>query len=140
METIVKNYLVKTIGNINVNVDKFIDVISRISDHTDDILRIIGYVTDNIKEPVVDDVYLVNGSSLSKIKYDIITNRVQYKGIKLVKRYFADNDDIPLADTVFENSYDIPGKSHPDDTHTNAVNLYYRVFGNMSYDEWQSNK
>lgn len=134
----VKGLLIQLLGNAKFDIARVVEIVTKVTDSTENALRVIGYVTDGINMPEVNPTCELNDVKMEFVKYNILTNLVSWKGIHEVTRYFAKGEDVPTEGSVYKNPYDLPGRSRKDDAHTIAVKIGYKESGEMQYDMWQN--
>lgn len=92
----------------SLSMDAVLDLISQIADSTEDVIRIMSYLCGHecpkplprykSADSVSEDYQLVS--------YNIFTNRVYYKGVRLITRYFKTEEEANEANLKEYNIYD----------------------------------
>lgn len=124
----------------SLSVDAVLDLVSQVTESTEDVIRIMSYLCGHeCPKPLP---YYKSADGVSKdyqfISYNIFTNKVYYKGTRLLTRYFKTQEEADEVNLKEYNTYDThPGKYSKSNEYFIPANIKILVDEDFMYlDEW----
>lgn len=96
-------FTAQLIKNVSINTNKLLEVLVQATNDTDDVFRLLAYITDYTEPKIKNTSERYKGAEL--ISYNIVTDEVKFKYI--TERELK-VDASRLEDKVYKNYYEIP--------------------------------
>lgn len=124
---------------LNINSDRLFEIISSVTDNTDDLFRVYAYLSNAKDKPDFVKSFEKDDSVYTFERYDLVHNRVYYNSVKSEIRYFKTEEEAKEAANKTYSYYSVPGTSKPQDNSIASTKVHITRSDYMRSEEWPKN-